>query len=150
LEGRKTEARVGHVKSISSSGRFLVMERLSDLNRSLKGTALPVWQDDLKASAFGLTPNGEIRIRDYGTVKLGQLLGTQRIVFDGEIEPVQRLAPDGADHDFEKFVGPKIGTDGTRTVHEVIGHPTMALKVCIDSHRENAVEWLVYASLAEI
>lgn len=150
LEGRPTEVRVGNVKSISASGRFLLMERLDDLCHSLSGVTVPKWLNDKKTSAFGVSATGEIKIRDFGMLQLGDQLGTQQYVFEEDRIPVSKKVPNGADSDFARLMGPQIGVDGTRAVHQVIGEPVMALKVCNGSHKENALEWIIHSELAAI
>jgi hypothetical protein len=150
LERHATGFHMGKVASISASGRNLLMERLSDLNRSQVGAAIPRWLNDVKKSAFGLSSQGAIKIRDYGMLKLGDELGIQRYICDEDRTLVPRKVPDGADDAFAMQMGPQIGVDSARSVHEVIGEPAMVMKVCNDSHKENALEWIIYAALAAI
>ncbi len=150
LEGLITEIRVGNVLSISASGKFLMMERLNDLDRSPGGVAVPHWLNDVKPSAFGVSVQGEIKIRDYGLLKLGDQVGTLQYVFDEDRILVPKKVPDGADDGFALLMGPQIGIDGARTVHEVIGDSAMVLKVCKNSHKENAVEWIIHSALVDI
>ncbi len=54
--------------AISSDGRYLLMERVRNLNKTeLKNrTGMPVWVTDRKPSAYGAANNGDIKLRDYG------------------------------------------------------------------------------------
>nr|WP_313391565.1 hypothetical protein [Brevundimonas diminuta] len=65
----------GRCISISRCGQYLMMERLRDV---VAGDApfptIPDWLTDRKRSAFGVDYNGKVKIRDYGTLKLGSTL----------------------------------------------------------------------------
>ena len=60
----------GEIFSWSESGKYLVMERLDDINvKELSGFSVPFWWDDKKPSNLGRSSTGEIKIRDYGLLK---------------------------------------------------------------------------------
>ena len=63
---------MGRCFAISESGQYLVMERLDDLkpNDKENPVSCPSWVTDRKPSAFGLSANGQIKLRDYGQVTL--------------------------------------------------------------------------------
>jgi hypothetical protein len=56
--------------AISHSARFLVMERLGELDNAdvLVPSKYPDWLNDKKRSAFGKTEEGQIKVLDYGSV----------------------------------------------------------------------------------
>lgn len=147
LENYETKFHIGKVASISASGRFLLMERLKDLDRSLAGVAIPGWLNDVKVSNFGISSEGVVKIRDYGMLKFGDELGNQQYIFDEDRPPSSRKVSDGSDEGYFVLMGPQIGVDGDRAIHEVIGEPSMVIKVCNGSHKENALEWIMYAAL---
>jgi len=73
LQGRSEPVAglVGKVRSISETGKYLIMERLDDVSRSLSGIQYPVWLNDgFKRSAYGMTTSGDVKIRDYGDLRL--------------------------------------------------------------------------------
>jgi hypothetical protein len=150
LEGQLTQVKVAKVLSISASGKFLIMERLPDLDRSLDGVVLPSWLNDKKPSAFGVDRHGQVKIRDYGLLNIGNLVGTEAYVYEEDRVAVPRVVAGGFDSDYERLMGSQIGIDGARTVYDVIGHPDKVLKVCNLSHRENAVEWIIHCALLSI
>lgn len=78
VRGTAIEAKFGQLLGISESGRFLMMERLSDLDDAeYESTpAPPTWLNDVKKNAFGRNADGKIRIRDYGAVEIGNLLAS--------------------------------------------------------------------------
>lgn len=57
--------------AISSDGRYLLMERVRDLNGTeLKNRpGMPIWVTDRKPSAYGVASNGDIKLRDYGVTR---------------------------------------------------------------------------------
>jgi hypothetical protein len=126
------------------------MEELDDINRTLSGIQYPTWLNDhLKASAYGLTSSGVIKVRDYGTLKLAGVLAGYNPAPDGE--PASRIVSLAYDQDYAQIQGEQIGVDaGGRTVHKVIGYPEHALKVCVGSHRANRIELLIYAALLDM
>jgi hypothetical protein len=150
LEKYETEFHIGSVPSISASGRFLLMERLNDLDRSLAGVAIPGWLDDVKISNFGISSEGVVKIRDYGMLKLSDQLGSQQYIFEEDRPPLLRKVPDGSDGGFSMLMGPQVGVDGARAIHEVIGEPAMVIKACSGSHKENSLEWIIHAALTAI
>jgi hypothetical protein len=52
------------------------MERLDDITKDdYKNTPeMPSWLNDLKPSNFGKSSSGEIKLRDYATTELGDVL----------------------------------------------------------------------------
>lgn len=65
---------LGRVYCISESGRYLMMERLSDIEpRDYANVPfLPYWVNDLKPSNFGVTADRTlVKVRDYAVVNLG-------------------------------------------------------------------------------
>ena len=68
---------LGKCHAISKSGRYLMMEHLDDLTNDDYADVpdVPVWFNDPKPSAFGKR-GGTIKIRDYGLVKMDQLVLT--------------------------------------------------------------------------
>lgn len=70
----------GKCKAISESGRFLVMERLDDISESdqLKTPSMPVWVRDVWWTNFGKNHQGQIKIRDYANVALGEVLASAK------------------------------------------------------------------------
>lgn len=150
LEPHSTEVRVGYVASISASGRFLLMERLTDVVGSLAGVVVPRWLNDVKRSTFGVSGDGLIKVRDYGLLKLGDQLGSQQYICEEERTSVPRRVPSGEDGEFAALMGLQVGHDGARAVHEMLGDETLVVKVCNGSHKENASEWIIYSALASI
>jgi len=151
LQGRSEPVAglVGKVRSISETGKYLIMERLDDVSRSLSGIQYPVWLNDgFKRSAYGMTTSGDVKIRDYGTLKLGDVLATYCPRFDEA--PVPRVVSCGYDHEYAALEGKQIGIDAGRAVHKVKGHPNHAMKVCVGSHRSNRVEFLVHWALSDM
>lgn len=57
--------------AISRDGRYLLMERVRDLNQTeLKNRPrMPIWVTDRKRSAYGASDNGDVKLRDYGVTK---------------------------------------------------------------------------------
>ena len=66
---------LGHCFALSESGRYLVMQRLDDIDQKdyPKIPDVPVWLNDLKPSAFGKR-DGIIKVRDYGVLNYDRLL----------------------------------------------------------------------------
>ena len=65
----------GECVAMSGTGKYLVMERLNDLNDQQAPARLcPPWVTDKKRSAFGVNQAGEIKLRDYGQLALGFFL----------------------------------------------------------------------------
>jgi hypothetical protein len=140
---------MGCVKAISATGKYLIMERLDDIQRKLVGIQYPVWLNDgFKPSAYGVTPSGEVKVRDFGTLKLAGVLAKLRYFSDRP--PMKKIVELGADQDYAKLQGVQIGTDAGRSVHKVNGSPNHILKVCPDSHRANRVELLVHSALLDM
>ncbi len=70
------EAIFGKIVAISKTGRYLMMEHLSDTAEG-DGSIfprIPDWLTDRKRSAFGRDAQGNVKVRDYGAVKLGDFL----------------------------------------------------------------------------
>ncbi len=76
VRGTALEEKFGQLLGISESGRFLMMEKLSDLDDAeYESTpAPPTWLNDVKKNAFGKNADGKVRIRDYGAVEIGNPL----------------------------------------------------------------------------
>jgi hypothetical protein len=68
----------GEVRAISRSGRFILMERLDSLPEEdeSKAPVLPDWVRDVWPNNFGKNTGGEIKIRDYANVSLGDVLSS--------------------------------------------------------------------------
>ena len=68
----------GQCKAISESGRFLVMERLDDISESDRSDtpAMPQWVGDVWWNNFGKNHQGQIKMRDYANVALGEVLAS--------------------------------------------------------------------------
>lgn len=148
--GRVAEI-VGSVKSISATGKYLIMERLPDCDSAATDIFYPIWATDLKRSAFGKSATGSVQLRDFGTTKIGSVLGQQRYIFDEDRSPAAaRVVADGHDDDYAALQGQQIGTERGRNIYEVKSHPHHVLKMCIDSHLKNQAELLVYGALSEI
>ena len=66
---------LGACLAISESAQFLMMERLDDITKEDYADIpdVPVWFNDPKPIAFGKR-HGVIKIRDYGLVRMDQLL----------------------------------------------------------------------------
>ncbi|MBL4582965.1 MAG: hypothetical protein JKY29_14265 [Gammaproteobacteria bacterium] len=62
--------------AISHSARYLMMERLSPISSSaqLQLSNFPQWLNDKKLSAFGTSPDGSVKVMDYGMVDFYQVL----------------------------------------------------------------------------
>lgn len=64
---------IGKVESISQTGKYLVMEYLSDITDSnLVSVQVPSDLTDIKRSNFGYDSTGNIKMRDYGQTKKPQ------------------------------------------------------------------------------
>ncbi|MHB1699405.1 MAG: protein kinase family protein [Acidobacteriaceae bacterium] len=65
----------GTCKEISKTGRYLLMERLCDLDETdkIKIPDLPCWLKDRKPENLGKNPSGEIKVRDYGQVEVSSV-----------------------------------------------------------------------------
>ncbi len=138
---------MGSVRAISATGKYLLMERLGDVDRPLSGIQYPMWLNDTKRSAFGVTTSGVVKVRDYGTLKLADVLAPYVPLQDGA--PALRIVPSGQDEDYSALSDKQIDVDAGRTVHEVKGHPSHVLKVCVGSHRANRIEFLTYWALED-
>jgi hypothetical protein len=66
----------GEVVAISESGKYLVMEKLVNIDQSEHHAtpSLPDWVDDLKPINFGKTDAGRIKTRDYGLADVSPAL----------------------------------------------------------------------------
>lgn len=66
----------GECFAISYSGRYLIMERLGDISKSDYSAVppLPKWLQDAKPDTFGKNASGQIKVRDYAHVSLGDSL----------------------------------------------------------------------------
>lgn len=66
---------LGRCFALSESGRYLVMERLDDIDKGDYSVIpdVPLWLNDLKPDAFGKR-HGTIKVRDYGVLKYDKLL----------------------------------------------------------------------------
>jgi len=85
VEGNYTmvTACIAEVRSISKSGKFLVMERLCmELDPSLKSKAkVPVEINDPHAGNYGMTPDGKsIKCIDYGSCIMDGISGYLNLV----------------------------------------------------------------------
>lgn len=60
----------GEILSISRSGKYLIMEYLQDIPVGQPLPDVPIWLTDRKRSAFGLSKDGNPKIRDYAQVNL--------------------------------------------------------------------------------
>lgn len=71
----------GECVAMSTSGRYLVMEMLSNLSETDGPQTLehPIWLTDRKLNAFGRSHSGKIKIRDYGQIALGPTLAHPRL-----------------------------------------------------------------------
>jgi len=76
LRGTAIDEQFGKILGISQSGRFLMMEKLKDLDDAeYDETPLPpMWLNDVKKDAFGKGADGKIKIRDYAAVEIGRVL----------------------------------------------------------------------------
>jgi hypothetical protein len=73
----------GECIAISESCRYLMMERLNNLEKSdRKNTPpVPVWVRDVKGlTSFGKNSTGEIKLRDYGQIDIAQTLAVAKCV----------------------------------------------------------------------
>jgi hypothetical protein len=66
----------GECFAITYSGRYLIMERLGDISTTDYSAVppLPEWLQDAKPDTFGKNALGQIKVRDYGHVSLGDAL----------------------------------------------------------------------------
>lgn len=65
----------GRCFAMSASGKFLVMERLTDLTDAQAANRLcPPWVTDKKRTAFGVNAAGDVKLRDYNQLALGSFL----------------------------------------------------------------------------
>lgn len=71
---------LGKCISISETGKYLMMERLADIDEGDYANIpnVPVWFNDPKPSAFGKNAQG-IKIRDYGMTRIGELVATELV-----------------------------------------------------------------------
>jgi hypothetical protein len=62
--------------TISASGRYLIMERLTNLpeGRKTETPTLPSFVRDVWANNFGVDPAGMIKVRDYANVNMMELV----------------------------------------------------------------------------
>jgi hypothetical protein len=62
--------------TISASGRYLIMERLTNLpeGRKTETPTLPSFVGDVWANNFGVDPAGMIKVRDYANVNMMELV----------------------------------------------------------------------------
>jgi len=62
--------------SISHSARFLMMERLEELDvtDTIPMQTFPMWLNDKKSNAFGKTAEGQVKVMDYGMINFYQVL----------------------------------------------------------------------------
>jgi hypothetical protein len=141
---------IGEVKSISFTGKYLIMERLDDVSGSMRGIKYPDWLKDRKPTAFGLTTTGKVKIRDYGMLNLANILATENYRFLDQDESSAMIFPNGFDQDYVAVLGEQIGTDAGRNVHEVKGDVNHVIKVCTGSHRPNRVELLIHNALSSM
>lgn len=74
IQGNTIADSFGMCHAMSTSGRYLVMERLDDLNSTDSLIAFPAWVTDRTPDALGRNSNGDIKIRDYGNLCLGRVL----------------------------------------------------------------------------
>ena len=60
----------GRCHAISSTGTYLMMERLNNLPEDIrkKLPKLPDWVRDARANNFGMNREGEIKVRDYANI----------------------------------------------------------------------------------
>jgi hypothetical protein len=70
VQESKWEKTFGRCHAISTTGTYLMMERLSDLPENLRKSLpkLPDWVRDKWANNFGVNRNGDIKIRDYANI----------------------------------------------------------------------------------
>lgn len=73
---------LGACPAMSFSGDYLLMERLNDLSTSTHKAArrAPCWVTDRKPSNFGINASGEVKMRDYAQLNLGEFLARLPIV----------------------------------------------------------------------
>lgn len=66
----------GCVHAISTTGRYLQMERLDDISTSDYPNVpnIPIWMNDVKPENFGKSADGRVKIRDYAISSLGKIL----------------------------------------------------------------------------
>ncbi|MBR0974326.1 hypothetical protein [Bradyrhizobium japonicum] len=66
----------GEIRAISKSGFFILMERLESISDAQKTATptMPDWLGDFWPNNFGQNKHGEIKIRDYAMVSLGEAL----------------------------------------------------------------------------
>lgn len=79
---------IAEVRSISKSGKFLIMERLCmQLDSSLKSEAkVPIEINDPHSGNYGMTPDGKtIKCIDYGSYTMQEISGeVKRVPFQSE------------------------------------------------------------------
>jgi hypothetical protein len=65
----------GEVRAISKTGRYILMERLDNLDVADRknSPAIPDWVTDVWPNNFGKNAAGEIKIRDYANVALSEV-----------------------------------------------------------------------------
>ena len=70
IKGSKIASRFGECRCISKSGRYLIMERLGDLNEEEQCLLpeVPTWLTDRQPANFGKASSGSVKVRDYGQV----------------------------------------------------------------------------------
>lgn len=61
----------GNIVAVSTTGRYLIMERLETITLNDYGATpdVPTWLADVKPAAFGKSTAGVIKVMDYGSVK---------------------------------------------------------------------------------
>jgi hypothetical protein len=78
LRDTSLEDLFGRCVTVSWSGRYLMMERLSDTGEDDVFPDIPDWLTDRKRSAFGKDRDGVIKVRDYAGTKIGFVLEADR------------------------------------------------------------------------
>ncbi|RQM47137.1 hypothetical protein EHZ19_15905 [Paraburkholderia bannensis] len=141
---------VAEVRSISASGKYLIMERLTDIGNTATTICYPSWATDLKPENFGITSAGNAKLRDFGQTSIGWNLAQPTYVSHHNRPARTCIVPNGYDIDYEILLGTQIGTENDRTIHEVIGYPDHVMKRCTYSHRANQAELQVFHALHDI
>jgi hypothetical protein len=73
MKGTPDRDLLGTCYALSGSGEYLIMEDLRDLNAQEKQAPAkrPQWVSDVKAGNFGVSSGGQVKLRDYGQLRLG-------------------------------------------------------------------------------
>jgi len=73
---------LGACPAMSFTGEHLLMERLSDLSTSahIAARRVPCWVTDRKPTNFGINAAGEVKMRDYARLNLGEFLARLPII----------------------------------------------------------------------